>query len=63
MAVHTFNPRTREADPCELKANLVYRVSVPGQPGLHGDIISKNQKAKQTKRHPQKIIYKIITQN
>jgi hypothetical protein len=27
VAVHTFDPSTREADLCELEADLVYKVS------------------------------------
>ena len=27
MMAHTFNPNTREADLCEFKASLVYKVS------------------------------------
>lgn len=42
VVMHTFNPSTQEgdADECEFKDSLVYRI--PGQPGLHNEMLSQS---------------------
>jgi hypothetical protein len=49
VVAHAFNASTREAEAggfLSSEAGLVYKVSVPGQPGLHRETLSQKKKRK-----------------
>ena len=46
--------RQRQADLCEFEAGLVHR-EVPGQPGIHREILSQKQTKKKASRFRQEL--------
>ena len=59
VVVHTFNPSTQEADLCEFKASLVYRVSSSTARTIQRDRLCLEKQTKQNKKSKKKKLIKI----